>query len=465
MGNSEVSIQGTQGDTYFQRWDCLKTEPFSDESHNGIVDITSFMVETHTNIDGRYDARRGLLKNVTTDRENSNLINRVYSNTNNFFAANVLPDKYFLSDFPNQITWTKTKTLAEDVDTWTNITVASTLDLDGDKGKVRAIRRFNNALIAFQDRGISEILFNSRTQLTTTQGVPVEIANSGKVDGKRYISEKAGCVNKWSIIETKSGLYFIDNINKNISLIASGFSNISDGRGFSAWVKSFNSLDVWNPEDYGNFVTFYDSIHNDVYFLCGNKGFSTDQNCLVFNETLSQFTSFYDYSKVPLMVNVGDRFISLFKTDNNLALWLQNEGDYNNIYGQSKPYWIRYRISPDPYGDKTFNNIEYRADIIKPSDDTDVVEQINNLTNKTFDTLRVWNEYQEGEIQLQYNKFEVSNLKRKFRIWRADMPRDSKDPFHLNRIRNPWIYLQLSKTVDLANERMEFHDLLVKYYE
>ena len=35
----------------------------------------------------------------------------------------------------------------------------------------------------------------------------------------------------------------------------------------------------------------------------------------------------------------------------------------------------------------------------------------------------------------------------------------------LNRIRNPWIYLKLSKTPDLPNERMEFHDLQVKYFE
>ena len=158
INNSSITIIGIQGDTYFQRWDCLKTEPYSEESKNGIVDITSFMVETHTNIEGRYDVRRGLLKNVTTTSENSNLINRVYSNIDDFFSASVLNDKYYLSYFPNQITWTKTKNLAEDVDTWTNITVANTLDLDGDKGSVRAIRRFNNALVAFQDKGITTYL-------------------------------------------------------------------------------------------------------------------------------------------------------------------------------------------------------------------------------------------------------------------------------------------------------------------
>ena len=461
LNNSSVSLIGTQGDTYFQRWDCLKTEPYSNESKNGIVDITSFMVETHTNIEGRYDARRGLLKNVTTSRENSNLINRVYSNTNNFFTSSVLNDKYYLSDFPNQITWTKTKSLAEDIDTWTNITVANTLDLDGDKGPVRAIRRFNNSLIAFQDKGISEILFNSRTQIATTSGTPLEIGNSGKVDGKRYISEKSGCVNKWSIVETKTGIYFIDNINKNISVIGQGLQDISGVKGFSAWVKSHNSLDIWNPRSATNFVSFYDSIHNDIYFVTRLEDEHNNDSCLVYNETLGQFTSFFDYENLPMMVNVKDKFLS-FK---NSSVWIQNEGEYNKLFNTKYPYWIQYRITPDPYGDKTFNNIEYRADIMTTSDDSDVVEQVNNLTDKTFDHLKVWNEYQEGSLDLTYDSVKVSDLKRKFRVWRANIPRDSKDPRGLNRIRNPWIYLQLSKYKELDNERMEFHDLLVKYYE
>lgn len=461
LNNSSVSLIGTQGDTYFQRWDCLKTEPYSDESKNGIVDITSFMVETHTNIDGRYDVRRGFLKNVTTDRENSGLINRVYSNTNNFFSSSVLSDKYYLSEFHNQITWTKTKSLAEDIDTWTNITVANTLDLDGDKGPVRAIRRFNNSLIAFQDKGISEILFNSRTQIATTSGTPLEIGNSGKVDGKRYISEKSGCVNKWSIVETKTGIYFIDNINKNISVIGQGLQDISGVKGFSAWVKSHNSLDIWNPRSATNFVSFYDSIHNDIYFVTKLENEHNNDSCLVYNETLGQFTSFFDYENLPMMVNVKDKFLS-FK---NSSVWIQNEGEYNKLFNTKYPYWIQYRITPDPYGDKTFNNIEYRADIMTPSDDSDAVEQVNNLTDKTFDHLKVWNEYQEGSLDLTYDSVKVSDLKRKFRIWRANIPRDSKDPRGLNRIRNPWIYLQLSKYKELDNERMEFHDLLVKYYE
>lgn len=459
-------IIGTEGDTYFQRWDCVKTLPYTKESKNGIVDITSFMVETHRNIEGRYDNRRGMLENVTTTSTNFNLMNSSYNNSGNFFSSKVLDSKYNLSAFPNQITWSKTKTFAEDIDTWTNITVASTLDLDGDKGRVRAIRRFNNALIAFQDTGISEILFNSRVQMATTAGVPIELMNSGKVEGKRYISDKIGCINKWSIVETKSGIYFIDNTNKNISVINQGIADLSTVKGFGSWIRSYNSLDIWNPVDKNNFVGFYDKIHGDIYFIRKHQDAYNNDSCLVFNETIGQFTSFFDYDDVPMMLNVRDRFVSFKDKDKDKKLWLQNEGEYNNIFGIKYPYWITYRVCPNPYTDKTFNNIEYRADIIARSTSDDMIEYPDNLiTDKTFDKLDVWNEYQFGTVNLDTNKYKVADIKKKFRIWRANIPRDSKDSRGLNRIRNPWIFLKLTKDSSLEDERMEFHDLLVKYYE
>jgi hypothetical protein len=77
--------------------------------------------------------------------------------------------------------WSKTKTLGEEIDSWTNINATNAIDLDGDKGNVNALRRFNNEIYSFQDTGISRILFNSRVQVNASDGIPIELANSGKV--------------------------------------------------------------------------------------------------------------------------------------------------------------------------------------------------------------------------------------------------------------------------------------------
>ena len=417
------------------------------------------MLETYTNIDGRYDNRRGLQNIASTTKENFNLINFNYTQNNSFFGSTVLDSKFKLSKFPNQITWTKTKTPTSDVDTWTNITLASLLDLDGDKGEVQSIRRFNNSLIVFQDRGISEILFNSRTQLSTTQGVPIEIASSGKVDGKRYISEKVGCLNKWSITETPKGIYFIDNLNTSINRLSQGIESLSDAKGFKTWLADNNSTSKWNPIDFSNFITFYDRANDDIYFV-------NELDALCYNEMLEEFTSFYEYSRVPMMVSVEDKFISFYKNNKtgNSNLWIQGEGEYNNIFGEYRDFYNIYKVNPSPYTDKIFTNIEYRADFFDTSNTL--------LSNETFNRMEVYNEYQTTKMFYPtLNKFDrYPDIRNKFRTWRVDIPRAAKNSYNkygLDRIRSPWIYLEMRKTTntDYKNAKAILHNVLVKYYE
>ena len=465
------------GDTYVSRYDILKTLPYSNSAENQVTEIASVMLETHINIDGRTDTNRGNMNLLGISQENFNVFNSVYSTDNNFFSGTILPSSRFSTDyFPSQITWTLQKSPNEAVDHWTNITLASIQDLDGDKGPIRAIRRFKNNLIAFQDKGIAEILFNSRTQLATTAGVPIEIANSGKVDGKRYITDKAGCINKWSIVETSNGIYFIDNINSSISIFnGSAVQSLSDAKGFKDWIGRNNSTDVWNPRDFNNFVTFWDRVNDDVYFLRGNEGENHDVLC--YNEQLQQFVSFYNYGQVPMMVNLQDKFVA-FKNVNmgdgtSASLWKQGEGLYSHIFNEYQNFYTLYRVTPDPYSDKIFTNLTYRADMFDMNQENDFMPGEGLLTGNTFDILEVWNEYQGNKVDLKFTfRDSYPDKRRKFRIWRMDIPRDRKgtdNPHGFNRIRNPWIYLKLEKDNSGLqkghNERMEFHDLAVGYFE
>lgn len=452
---SSITIKWEEGDTYFQRYDHIKTYPFTLEDQNAVTDIVSFMCETRVNIDGRYDRNRGQTSNFSITPENFNLINDVYSQPNNFFNYRTInPNKLNLDNFHNSITWTKTKTAGELVDTWTNITLASTLDLDGDKGTVRALKRFNNNILAFQDTGISQILYNENTQIATTEGVPIEIANSGKVNGKRYISDKIGCTNKWSICETPSGIYFIDDITKGIFLFNGQLNNLSDKLGFHSWInKVSNNLDIWNPVDFNNFVTYYDKVNGDVFFI--NK-----DECLAFSEPLGQFSSFYSYESTPYFANLEDRGIAINKEEDSIyyKTWLHNEGDYNMFFNKYQPFYTTVIANPDMSVDKIFNNIEFRSD----SWDTN-----NNLINKTFDTLTTWNEYQQGTSTLNNILGRPSDLKRKFRIWRANIPRANiagSTKKGRDRMRNPWLYIKLSMEEENVNKTV-LHDMIVHYFE
>lgn len=442
-----ITILWTDGDTYYQRYDHLKTYPFTMEDQNSVTDIISFMCETRVNIDGRYDKNRGQTNNLAVTPTNFNLINNVYSQKDNFFTYRTInSNKINIDNFRNIITWTNTKTAGELIDKWTNITLASTLDLDGDKGIIRAIRRFNNELIAFQDKGICNILFNSRTQLSTTEGIPVEIANSGKVDGKRYISDKLGCTNKWSICETSNGIYFIDDITKGIFLFNGGLDNLSDRLGFHSWINSrSNNTDVWGPYGFNNFVTYYDKVNSDVFFI------SKDE-CLAFSEPLGQFTSFYSYEGSPYFSNIKDKGIFIHPCDGVYKLWMHNEGDYNMFFDKYCPFYTTIIANPDEPVDKIFDTIEFRSD----SWDSD------SLLNSTFDTLTVWNEYQRGTTSLVNTIGRPSSLKKKFRVWRALVPRDEANK--RDRIRNTWAYIKLSMENKNTNKTI-LHDIIVNYFE
>ena len=437
-----TELYATEGDTYFQRYDNIKTYPWSLTEVNGITEIMSFMVETRINLQGRYDSNIGSLTNFHISPKNFNLINKAYTQQNNLFSSYSFNyDTISETKFPNLISWSKTKTSGELVDNWTNLTLASTLETDGVLGKITAIKNFNDGIIVFQEQGISQVLYNEQTQITPSIGVPLEIANSGKVTGKRAISNSVGCQNKWSICQTVTGIYFVDSFNKDIYKIGSeGLENLSANKGIHTYVKKYKDLNsLWYPELNSGVHTFYDKNNKEVLF-------KMDEEFLVYSEQLQQFTSLYDTSNtIRYILPMQDRTISIDKNDKDFELF-----DYDE--GTKKPYSISFISNPNPLNDKTFNNIEFRC-------------YVNNSdTLQPFTKIKTDNEFQSGEEELIYSPVGISNLKKRFNIWRANIPRANKseEGYGFNRIRNPWCKITLEYAGDSEID-MTLHDFVVYY--
>lgn len=200
-----------EGDTFFQRYDCLKTYPFSEEDTQSVVEIASFMCETHINLDGRYDRNRGLRDNTFINQSNFNLINPVYSQQNNFFNYHILDENAFrTTKFPTRFTWSLNKVNGQDIDEWTRTNTAAFHDCEGDKGEITSLRRFNGQIYAFQENGISRIKYNENVAINAQNGLPIELGNSASVNGVEYLSEFVGSQNKWSTVSTPNGIFFVD---------------------------------------------------------------------------------------------------------------------------------------------------------------------------------------------------------------------------------------------------------------
>ena len=123
-----------------------------------------------------------------------------------------------------------------------------------------------------------------------------------------------------------------------------------------------------------------------------------------------------------------------------------------------QPFYTTVIANPDMPVDKIFNNLEFRSDSWDKS---------GKLLDTTFDTLTVWNEYQQGTSTLNNILGKPSDLKKKFRIWRANIPRANvanSTKKGRDRMRNPWLYIKLSMEEENVNKTV-LHDMIVHYFE
>lgn len=456
----ELSLLCKYGDTWYSRYDCLKTYPFTKEDINQIVEIGSFMCETRVNLDGRWDRNKGNLSNLQASPENFNLLNEVYTQKDNFFNYRILDkDHYKNSKFSNQIIWSLEKVPVNEVDLWTNVNVANTLDLDGEKDEITALVTWNEQLLCFQKKALNQILFNNRVQIPTSDGVPIEISNGYKVDGSRAFSSNIGCDDKNSIITTSQGVYFIDSNTDAIYLFNGQLANLSDSKGMNWWVKQSNIKNIWKPISYNRQAlngvrAFYDSKYGDVYFTPGPTDAEVQPDALCYSEKLGQFVSLMSYGGTQAMFNFADGFYSLRHDDSSLKLYQNNVGEYNNFYGEYKGWDFSFISNENPTYTKIFDTIELRADHYQ----TYNTEELLNDCPMTF--IKVSNEYQQADDTLD-NK----NMRKKFRVWRGTIPRNNGTR---QRIRNPWAMITLGWTPykdypEYNTRKAVIHDVSVKY--
>ena len=493
--NTNIEIVWDKGDIHRQHYECLKTYPYTLEDENSVTEVLDVELETYYNLNGRYDTWKGNPQ-LSTMPSNFNLMNPVYNQQDNFMVYHGLDlSKFSVSNFPNSFTWTLTKNAGDEIDKWTQITLANTLDVDMNRGQITKIIGLQDNLLCFQPKGISQILYNEREQISTASGVPIEIGNSGKVNGTRYLSILAGCNNKWSMCKSEKGLYWVDDVNKQILNFTTQVTNLSDALGFHSWINDMASLNIWTPLGFYNFVSYFDPYNEDVVFYYKN-------NALSFSEQLNCFDTFLPYRFVPYYMPFHNSAFTLSDRDSDgkdtYRVWEHHKGNYNYFYVHDRctyeagyvhlkgrydnennptdygyePYWTTLLVNPDMPYDKVFNNMDMRTDMWAKG----TSGNYDKLLEETFSHIEVWNEFQWNKSQLiqrtDIPKLHLpkqhSILKKKFRVWYTNIPRDITEPkdyiyegigqeiptrggiptnryYNRDRIRNTWMYMKLSK--------------------
>lgn len=480
----------TRGDTWYQRYDCLKTYAFTPQDINQIVEIASFMVESKINLDGRYDRNRGQVNNTQVNPTNFNLLNTVYSQLDNFFSYQLLNDQFYTYNrFNNQITWSTEKTAGMQTDPWTKVTLAAVHNFDGDKGAITELLTNQSNLYCFQEKGISLVSFNARVQVEASDGVPIEISNNYKMEGKTYLMENMGTSNRKGICNTSDGVYFIDEVSKELYMLSQNKINpVSDPLFMTRWFTG----QLTGEKTISNNTKpqlLHDAFNNDLYTTGLSLDYSPDiyQNddtlykdstiALCYSQIMQQFTSFMSYGNLFGMFNLDNECFGIETyyeagSSGRCRIYRMFKGMYNYFpNGESgfdyKPFYIEFVSNENPTVIKSFSNIEmYGSKWVLDQQGT-MLEKLS--TTDLFDHVRVWHEYQDtGKVALQLRTPYPSNLKNKQGIWRIDIPRDRKNnqgnTYGLNRIQNLWTDIRLSTENSLdRNEKIELYTVSVIY--
>lgn len=447
--SSSIEIENC-GDTFVQNYifgRILKTDTeVYDPRKLQLTETVEYPIETTINLQNRNDISLLGWDNKFQPRyDEFHNYNRVYSQSSNLIinqTDNPLLKK--VSQFNTRIIASKLKLPGEFIDSWTDFLENETLDLDGKYGSINNIITFNDTLYALQDRAVSKIGVNPRVQTQGDDGISIELGTGGILYDYNYISTDSGTLNKWSVFTSPYGFYYFDLLNKSYNKFNGQIVNLSSTKGLHAYFQNninYNSLIKDNHLLREGIIGGYDNINKEALLtlLQGNKSFT-----VAFNDKGDYFTSFYDYLPT-VYINRG--FRNLMINPENNKLYNSFEGNYNEFFGVKYPSYITLLLNPESNLDCIFDNIEYNSEIY-----------LNDIdqSNKTLTHIQAYNEYQDsGKIPLIVGR--DKNLRRLFRKWRANIPRDGR-----NRIRNPWIFLKLELD-NQSNYKMILHDITIYY--
>lgn len=415
----ENSLMVGYGDCFIGRWECLKTYAYSKDDIQSYIDITSVVLESDTNLESRCDNYKGTHNASVIDASKFNIFNPVYNQQDNLFSYRTLTSSELIDDFQNQICWSEVKTLGEELDQWCQINVGNNIDLQGEYGELRALATSNNSIFCFQDNAIYKLNYNTRVTISPSDGVPIQLTNNYKVEPPLLLKANCGTFSQDGVVNSPNNLYFLDWSRKRAFVIDER-DNIQDLSG----AKGVNSLllKLGTPKK-----LFFDYNVNDVYF-----NFSSSTLC--FNEDIMEFTSLYDYSPMEFMYFLGSETYATCASD----IYEQRGGKYNFFFDEYKPYYVEILANEQPLKSKTFTNVEFTM----ASDSAE--EAFNNVEVKTS--------YQHGEESLKFDRYKPSNLKRKLRLWRINVPRSDNS---LDRMRDTWCKIKLSRLPILTTETVE----------
>lgn len=427
------SIIKSGGDTFVQNFRFTKivktdTEVYSNVSMQ-VTEIVEGLIETDVDLKNRNDISiQAWDSRFQPKYDEFQKYNRVYSQEPTLVQESDLDFNFrAVKNFDTRIMASKIKIPGEYIDSWTDLLVNEMIDLNGTHGRINSLVSFKDNLFAFQDNAFAMIGINPRVQVQGGDGLAIELGTGGVLHDYNYVSTTSGCINKWGVIPSSNGIYYLDALNKSyMRFTGEGLEGLSGTKGMHKFLVNnlnINALLIDNPVLKSGVSIGYDVLNNDVYLTYADQDKTWT---LCFNEKKGEFTGFYSYD-APMYIYTKEKLLTLNPGATD-ELYETHAGEYNMFYGQNQKSSITFIANPEADHECTFNNLEYKSVAL----DKDKKEQ-----RYTWDSIRIYNEFQDSG----YRSLDARNIRKLNRKYRLTIPRNQQST---DRIRNNWAFIELT---------------------
>ena len=377
------------------------------------------------------------------------------------------PDPFILNEeFDNRFHASEIKINGEFTDSWGVFKINNFWDVEGTYGPINAMQILKDKMFFWQSRAFGIIQINPRSVITDVNNEAnsaLQVGTGLPLQRHDYISTEIGLQHQWGLTKSSYKNVWLDVSNKKFfaSSGEDGVVPLSDVKGMFSYfnknlIYNVNNFDkpVYEDEELGinGVVAVYDFKYDQAIFTVHDTNNPTQSGQIknkytfVYDDRIGAFTSFMSFTP---KIYFTDGY-KIFSTDpDDLSrIYIHDSGKYCNFYFKTYDSSINVVSNESPLTTKVFDNLVYDSQAI----DANGV----NYNDDTWNTIRIYNDYQNTDYQLL---IPGANIKRKERSWQLAVPRNRVLYSTSN---SPNIFADLSPTDKPLGERMRDKYVLIQ---
>ena len=201
--------------------------------------------------------------------------------------------------YDSRIHYSQKKQNNELIDNWTSFKAIDYLDVDSRYGKITGLKLFKDKLIFLQENGAGVLSVNDRIILKDQESANIIVGNGGVLDRYDYFTTIYGMKPDQHVVEaTNDALYWWDGHRREILGYTDGYNIALLQR-----IKNVqNYINNGTESDTPSIIC--DANNKEVLFNVVNN------ESLVYNEQIQQFTSVYTFNPIYYCNIYGDIYLT-----------------------------------------------------------------------------------------------------------------------------------------------------------